>query len=92
MGASVVSGVDASPVFEFGEHVFDLVPLFVEGFVVFELNFTVLFGRDARCDSFIDQGVAKPVGVITTIRQQVFGLGQGVKQQGRALVIAHLTF
>jgi hypothetical protein len=31
MGATVVSGVDAPPTFEAPEHVFDFVPLFVEG-------------------------------------------------------------
>ena len=30
MGAAVVSGVDAPPVFEAPEHVFDLVALFIE--------------------------------------------------------------
>lgn len=34
VGTSVVAGMDSSPVFEFAEHVFDLVPLAVEQFVM----------------------------------------------------------
>ena len=34
MGAAVVACVDASPVFEFAEHVLDLVTLAIEGRVV----------------------------------------------------------
>jgi hypothetical protein len=43
MGATVIPGVDAPPVFEAPEHVFDLVALFVEdgvmGVAVFRLVF-----------------------------------------------------
>ena len=38
MGASVVAGVDASPVLEPAEHVLDLVALAVEGFVVWDFD------------------------------------------------------
>ena len=44
MGATVVSGVDAPPVFEAPEHVFDLMALFVEDGVMRDRGFAVGFG------------------------------------------------
>ena len=41
MGATVVSGVDASPVLELSEHVLDSVALFVEDDVVGDRDFAV---------------------------------------------------
>ena len=43
MGASIVTGVDAAPVLQFAEHVFDFVALTVEygvvGIVILRLDF-----------------------------------------------------
>jgi hypothetical protein len=39
--ASVVSGVDAPPVFDFPEHIFDFMALSIEDAVVRDRNFTV---------------------------------------------------
>jgi hypothetical protein len=39
VGAPVVSGVDAAPIFEPAEHVFDLVALFVEDGVIGDCDF-----------------------------------------------------
>ena len=47
MGATVISGVDAPPVFEAPEHVFDLMALFVEDGVMRDRGFAVGFGRNA---------------------------------------------
>jgi hypothetical protein len=47
VGATVVSGVNAPPVFEAPEHVFDLMALFVEGGVMRDRGFAVGFGRNA---------------------------------------------
>ena len=55
MGASVVAGVDAPPVFEAAEHVFDLVALPVEVAVVRDLLFAVGLGRDAGGDAALGQ-------------------------------------
>ena len=41
VGASVIASVDAAPVFEFSEHVFDLVAPAVERFVVRDGHFPV---------------------------------------------------
>jgi hypothetical protein len=43
MGATVVSGMDASPVLEPAEHVFDFVTLPIEDGVVGDLNFAIGF-------------------------------------------------
>ena len=43
MGASVVTGVDAPPVFELAEHVLDAVALAVEGPVMRDLDLAVGF-------------------------------------------------
>ena len=43
MGAAVVTGMNAPPVFEPSEHVFDFVALFVEDGVVGDRGFAVGF-------------------------------------------------
>ena len=53
-----MTSCDAAPVFEFSEHVLDLVALLVESFVVFDLYLSVLLGRDARLDAFVFQSTA----------------------------------
>ena len=58
MCATVITSCDAAPVFEFSEHVLDLVALLVESFVVFDLYLSVLLGRDARLDAFVFQSTA----------------------------------
>lgn len=39
MGTAVVASVYAPPVFELGEHVLDLMALFIEYFVMLDLDF-----------------------------------------------------
>ncbi len=41
MRASVVAGVDASPIFKFAEHVFDLVALAIKVTVVADGDFAI---------------------------------------------------
>ena len=41
--ASVIASVDASPVLEFSEHVFDLVPLAIELLVMRDMDFAIGF-------------------------------------------------
>ena len=92
MGASIIAGVDASPVLETTKHVFDLVPLPIEVLVVIDLYSAVgsrwdAGGYAARC-----QGFAEPVGVVTPVAQQHFRFWQRVDHQSRAFVVAHLPF
>ena len=71
MGATVVSCVDAPPVFEPSEHVFDLVALFVEDGVMRDRGFAVRFGRNAGGDAALGEGGAEPVGVVICIAAAV---------------------
>ena len=64
MRAGVRSGVDAPPVLEVSEHVFDLVAFAVEHTVVRYLGFPVGFRWDAGFDLPVCKGVAQPGGVI----------------------------
>ncbi len=43
MGAAVVAHGDPAPVFETPEHILDFMALFIEGFVVRDLELAVLF-------------------------------------------------
>ena len=76
MRASVVTHCDSAPIFEAFEHEFDFVSLFVEDFIVIDGDFAVLFSGDAGCDSFGCEGLSKPVGIISAIIKQFFGLWQ----------------
>jgi len=57
MGASVVSGVDAAPVLEAGEHVLDPVALPVEDAIVVMLDAVAGMRRDAGCDALVGEGL-----------------------------------
>jgi hypothetical protein len=92
MGASVISGVDASPVLEPTEHVFDLVTLAIENAVVPDRLFAVGSGRDAGRDAAFGESLAEPVGVIALIAEQLCCGRERVNHQGCTLVIAHLAF
>ena len=43
MGAAVVAGVDASPVFDFAEHILEAVTLAIVGVVMWDRDFAVGF-------------------------------------------------
>ena len=63
--------MDAPPVFEAREHVFDLVALFVEDGVMRDRGFAVGFGRNAGGDAALGEGGAEPVGVVNPCRPEV---------------------
>ena len=92
MCTAVVAHSYAPPILEPAEHVFNLVPLFIEFPVVCDLDFAVFLRRDAGRDPFSDQGCPEPVRVISAIREQLFGFRQGIQHKRSAFVIAHLTF
>ncbi len=52
MRTAVIAHGNAAPVFDFGEHVFDLVAFFVEFFVITDAAFAVLARWDARGNAF----------------------------------------
>ena len=76
MGASVIAGMDAAPILGPAEHVFDLVALTVEGFIVIDLDFAVGFWRDARRHRAFGEGVAEPFCVITLVAKQGEAFGK----------------
>jgi hypothetical protein len=86
VGAAIVASVDAPPILEPAEHVLDTMTLAIEGSVVRDLDFAVGFEWDARRDPACCQGLAEPVGIVTSIAQQGFGLGERVNHERRALV------
>ena len=92
MGAAIIAGCDAAPVFEPTEGVFYFVTLFVEGLIIGMLDFAVPFRRDAGFDPLFDQGFAKPVAVIAAIARQRPGQRQGIEHQPCPLMVAHLAF
>lgn len=59
MSASVISGVDATPVHEAGEQVLDLVSLAIEYRIVAVLDLVPGVGRNARDDAALAEGVAE---------------------------------
>ncbi len=79
MSASVVACGDASPVFELGEHVFYLVALSIQDFVIVEHLLAVFGWRDAWHGTLLDQSLAKPVAIVTAIAKQSGGLWQAVQ-------------
>ena len=91
MGASVIAHGDSAPVFETPEHILDFVALFVERFIVLDLDFAVLPWRDAGRNAFFDQGISEPVGIITAIRQKLFCSENPPNQDGSAFIITDLS-
>ena len=71
MGATVVSGVDATPIFEAPEHVFDLVALLIEEGVIGDRDLPIGFRGDAGGDPSLCEGGAKPIGVVGVIRRSM---------------------
>ena len=84
MCATVITSCDAAPVFEFSEHFLDLVALLVESFIVFDLYFPFLLGRDAGLDAFAFQSLSEPIGIVTAIRQKMLGERQIIGDQFKA--------
>ena len=92
VGASVISRVDASPVLEASEEVFDSVALSVEDGVVGESSLVVAVRGDAGRDAAVVEGLTEPVAVIGAIGEQDGRLGQVRRQGPGADVIVALSF
>jgi len=70
VGASVVSGGDASPVLDPAKDILDLVALFVEAFVIMVLHLSVGAWWNARRNTTFGQSGPEPVTVISLVPQQ----------------------
>jgi hypothetical protein len=92
VGASVVAGVDAAPVFQLAEHVLDFVALAVERAIMGDRHFAVHLRRNARDNTAFGQGIAEPASIVTPVAEQSFGSWQGIEHQRGPLVVAHLAF
>ena len=92
MGASIVAGVDASPVFEASEHVLDFVPLTVEDSVVADRRLAVCSARNTGCNAALLEFFAEPIGIVASIAEQFSCRRQRIQHQGRAFVVAYLSF
>lgn len=81
MGASVITGVDASAVFELAEQVLDLVALAVEVAVVRDGQLAVCLRWFAGSDASLFQSGAEPVDNIAPIGEHCLGPRQRVDHQ-----------
>jgi hypothetical protein len=89
--AYVIAGRDASPVFEPGKAVFDLVAFLVAHLVVWDRNLAPLSRRDTWRNSFFFKGFAIPIRIVPAIRQQMLSGRQSIQHRPCADVIAALT-
>ena len=70
------------------------MPLFIQILIVRAGSLSAPSGRDAGRNASGTQGITEPVGVISTVRQQLPGLRQsiyGIHKQGGSLVVAYLA-
>lgn len=93
MSTAVISCCYALPVFQSTKHVFDLMPLFIQGFAVPGGKVSSLSRWDAWRNSLDCQGSAKFVAVVTFVADQTRSTaGQsGIDQLGTDM-ITHLAF
>ena len=92
MCAAVITHGYSAPVFEPAKHDLNLMPLFIQIFIVTDGFLSVLSGRDAKRNTSGEQGITELVGVVTTVDQKLPGLRQGIHKQGDSFVVAHLAF
>lgn len=76
MAASVIAHGDTPPILEPSKPVFDLMPLFADFPVVFDLNFTVFLREDAGCYPFFRQRRPELYRILSPIRQAHLAFGQ----------------
>ena len=92
MGTSVIAHGNSAPVFEPAKHDFYFVSLLIKLFVIRDGLFPASPGRNARSNPFAEQGIAEPVGIIASIRQQFLSQGQRAEQRRGTFIVAHLSF
>ena len=70
MCATIISCCYASPIFEPAEHIFDFMPLFIQGFAISGWEVSTLPGWNTGCYFFGFQGGAKFIAVIALVADQ----------------------
>ena len=73
-GASIVACCDAPPILDFGEHVLDLMTLFVECLVIVDDLLSVYSAWHTRRDASRGQLITEPVTVIASVGDERLGL------------------
>lgn len=89
---SFITGCDMLSVFKFAEHVPNLMALFVENFVGFDLQPPVHLLENTGLNAIISQGKSEPFYIIPTICQKVFSRWLGIHNPPCSFIITHLTF
>lgn len=83
--------MDASPVFEAGEHVLDPVALPIEHRIIGMLDAMAGMGRDARGDASIGERLSESGGAIGSVGEQEAGGRQLFEDSGSGLVVVGLA-
>ena len=92
MSTAVVSSVDASPVLEAGEQVFNLVALPIEQPIIAMLDAVLRMGWDTWRDALIGQSLPKGSGAVSPVSQQEAGGRKLFENGGRSPVVVRLPF
>ena len=92
VGAAIVSGGNAAPVFEAAEHVLDVMALAIQRLVVWDLDLSVAPWGDAWGDPAFDQRRTEPIAVVSAITDQFLGRWQHRQDQHGTPVVVHLSF
>jgi hypothetical protein len=90
MGTSIVAGRDAPPILEPCKRILDFVALLIERLVIGQRDFPAFGGGYAGLAASFGESIPEPIAIITTVGKKRFGGWQGIKDQPRTLVIAHL--
>ena len=88
MCAAVITHGYSAPILDSAKHDLNLMPLFIQLFIVRDGSLSVLSGRDAGRNASGEQGVAEPVGVVTAVGQKLPGLRQSIHKQGGSFAVA----
>src|SRR5437868_14513748 len=88
MCASIVTGVDAPPVLEPAERIFDLVPFAIENAVMFDRLCAVGLRWDAGRDTPDRERLAEPVGGVALVPEPLRPGRQRIDHQRGPLLIA----
>lgn len=91
VSASIVSTVDAPPIFKACEEVLDLVALSIELGVVALLDAMLGMGRDTRHDAAFFESLTESYGTIGAVGEQVTGGRQILSHDEGGRVIARLS-
>jgi len=92
MGAAVISGCDAPPVFEPSKHDLDFVPLFIELLTKISWRASAFTRRNTGLNAFGGESAAKLIAIVALVADQRFcAIGQRRVNQFCADMVACLS-